>query len=124
MPEQTAPMGDNPAAAVLEEEPPTGSVVAIGWGEPHQEVWVSNQANVGNWYSPDIPMRGNQHPTWSDVRYRARGRTLTLLAPGDRDAYAAGFAAGVTRVGDAVAQVIDDARIWAVPRNPEGVAHG
>lgn len=32
----------------LPEEPPDGSVVAIGWDCPHQEVRVSNQAKVGN----------------------------------------------------------------------------
>ena len=73
------------ATAALEQEPPTGSVVAIDWGESRQEVWVSNKANIGNWYTPDIPLRGDVHPTWYDVLARAKGRTLTLLVPADRD---------------------------------------
>ena len=102
---------DDPLSAALDQEPPTGSVVAIDWGGPHQEVWVSNQSNVGNWYCPDIPMRGDEHPHWEDVKRRAQGRTLTLLTPADRDTYAAGFDAGVTHVGEKVAAVIEWARL-------------
>jgi hypothetical protein len=105
--------------AALEEEPPTGSVVAIGWGESRQEVWVSNKSNVGNWYCPDIPMRGDWHPNWHDVKHRAEGRTMTLLTPASRDAYAAGFDAGVARVGEAVTQAIDEARLYANGNYPD-----
>lgn len=105
----------------LEQEPPTGSVVAIDWGGHRQEVWVSNRANVGNWYCPDIPMRGDRPPTWWDVRRRAEGRTLTLLTPAPEDAYAAGFDAGVAAFGDAVAQVADEMRLNTnANRPPEG----
>lgn len=104
----------------LEQEPPTGSVVAIDWGEPHQEVWVSNKSNIGNWYTPDIPMRGHVHPTWYDVLDRAQGRTLTLLTPAPRDAYAAGFDAGVSKVSEAVTRVIDEMRLYANGNYPPG----
>jgi hypothetical protein len=104
----------------LEEEPPTGSVVAIDWGEPRQEVWVSNRANVGNWYCPDIPMRGTDHPAWRDVKHRAQGRTLTLLVPADRDAFAAGFDAGISRVGNAVTQAVEEMRLNVNGNYPDG----
>lgn len=113
-------MTDDTTSAHITEEPPTGSVVAIDWGGHRQEVWVSNRANVGNWYCPDIPMRGDAHPTWWDVWRRADGRTLTLLVPGDRDAYAAGFDAGVQQVGIAVEQIIGDARMHVNGAYPDG----
>jgi hypothetical protein len=103
----------------LEQEPPTGSVVAIDWGEPRQEVWVSNKSNIGNWYCPDIPMRGDDHPTWYDVQRRAEGRTLTLLVPADRDTYAAGYDAGVSAVGEAVTQAVDETRLYANGNYPD-----
>ena len=109
--------GGKPGAAI-EEEPPTGSVVAIDWGEAHQEVWVSNKSNIGNWYCPDIRTI-KDHPTWGDVLRRAKGRTLTLLVPADRDAYAAGFDAGVRRVGDAVTQAVDEMRLYANGSYPD-----
>lgn len=101
------------ATAALEQEPPTGSVVAIDWGESRQEVWVSNKANIGNWYTPDIPLRGDVHPTWYDVLARAKGRTLTLLVPADRDTYATGYDAGVSKVSEAISEVIDNVRLYA-----------
>lgn len=103
----------------IEEEPPTGSVVAIDWGGPHQEVWVSNGSNVGNWYCPDIPMRGDDHPHWEDVKRRAQGRTLTLLTPADRDTYAAGFDAGVGRALREVTEVIEGVRTGANGSYPD-----
>jgi len=112
-------MADDALLSAIEEEPPTGSVVAIDWGQPHQEVWVSNRANVGNWYTTDILMRGGQHPTWHDVKHRAEGCTLTLLTPASRDTYAAGFDAGVSRVSEAVAQVIDEMRLYANGNYPD-----
>jgi hypothetical protein len=94
----------------LPEEPPTGSVVAIDWGGSHQEVWVSNQANIGNWYTPDLPLPGDAHPTWEDVKRRAQGRTMTLLVAGSRDTYAIGHDAGVTATAAAVERAIEAAR--------------
>jgi hypothetical protein len=103
-------------------EPPTGSVVAINWGGPRQEVWVSNGSNIGNWYTPDVPMSGDWHPHWEDVRKRAAllGTTLTLLVPASVDAYAAGFDAGVTRVGEAIGEAVDNMRLYTVGQQPEG----
>jgi hypothetical protein len=95
----------------IEQEPPTGSVVAIDWGESHQEVWVSNRANVGNWYTPDIPLRGDAHPMWDDVQRRAAGRTMTLLVAADPDTYATGYDAGVSATAYAVEQAIKEARM-------------
>lgn len=114
-------MADNDRlSAALEEEPPTGSVVAIDWGEPRQEVWVSNKTNVGNWYCPDIRMRGDEHPGWYEVKQRAQGRTLTLLTPASRDAYAAGFDAGVSRTIDAVSRATEEMRLFVNGRYPDG----
>lgn len=104
----------------MEQEPPTGSVVAIDWGEPRQEIWVSNRANVGSWYCPDIPMRGTDHPGWYDVRHRAEGRTLTLLTPGDRDTYAAGYDAGVATVQAAIDQIAGEYRLYVTGNYPAG----
>ena len=94
-------------------EPPIGSVVAIDWGQHRQEVWVSNQANVGNWYTADIPWDGRWHPQWSDVVERARGRTLTMLAAGDADSWRAGWHAGASAVEQAVLNADDEAKYRA-----------
>lgn len=102
----------------ITEEPPTGSVVAIDWGGYRQEVWVANRSNVGNWYTPDIPLRGDVHPTWYDVLRRAEGRTLTLLVAGDIDTYRAGYRAGVDAVGQVVEAAIEDTR-YDTPDMPE-----
>jgi len=107
----------------LKPEPPTGSVVAIDWGEPRQEVWVSNKANIGNWYTTDTPW-DSQHPDWYDVLRRAEGRTMTLLVPGDRDAYAAGFDAGVASVGEAVGNAVEEMRLYVNGRHPEVAGDG
>ena len=104
----------------LREEPPTGSAVAIDWGggvTGHQEVWVSSPSNIGNWYSPDIPMRGDEHPRWEDVLRRAQGRTLTLLGATPEDAYRTGYDAGVSATADALEQAILGARDPEVTRD-------
>jgi hypothetical protein len=106
------------ARGAIEEEPPTGSVVAIDWGQPYQEVWVSNRSNIGNWYCPDIRTI-KDHPVWGDVLRRAKGRALVLLAPGDRDVYAAGFDAGVRKVGDAVTRAVGETRLYANGSYPD-----
>lgn len=113
-------MSDIELPGVMDQQPPTGSVVAIDWGEPRQEVWVSNKANVGNWYTPDIPFPDGWHPTWYDVRKRAEGRTLTLLVPASRDTYAAGYDAGVAKVSEAVSEVVDNMRLYANGSYPDG----
>jgi hypothetical protein len=97
----------------IQQEPPTGSVVAIDWGggkTGHQEVWVANSSNIGNWYTPDIPLRGDARPHWEDVLRRAKGRTLTLLVAGEKDTYAAGYDAGVSATAEAVEAAIEQAR--------------
>lgn len=93
----------------LTEEPPTGSVVAINWRSPHQEIWVSNQSNIGNWYTTDAPFLP-QHPTWGDVLRRAEGCTLTLLVAADEDTYRVGYCAGVDATAEAVTDAIEEAR--------------
>lgn len=98
------------AMGYLVEAPPTGSVVAINWGGPYQEVWVANSANIGNWYTPDIPLRGDAHPHWGDVLLRADGRTLTLLVAGDPGTYATGYDAGVTATAAAMEDAAEQAR--------------
>jgi hypothetical protein len=100
-------------AAFLREEPPARSVVAIDWGGPYQEVWVSNRSNIGAWYTPDIPLRGDVHPHWEDVVARAEGRALTLLVAGDKNTYAAGYDAGVDATAAAVEDVIENVRLTA-----------
>lgn len=96
---------DANADPYLSEEPPTGSVVVIGWGDAHQEVWVSNQSNLGNWYCLEVPFDGSHHPTWYDVSRRAEGRTLTLLEPAAEDAYKAGYAAGISAAAAAIEEL-------------------
>lgn len=103
-----------------ELEPPYGSVVAIDWGERTQEVWVADRVNVGNWYSLEVPFDGSHHPTWYDVKHRAEGRTLTLLAPAPEDAYAAGFDAGVFKVSLAVEELTSELRLYKNGTYPEG----
>lgn len=90
----------------LDHEPPTGSVVALDWGGPHQEVWVSNRSNIGNWYTSDAVIIG--HPHWGVVVDRARLRraTLTLLVAADDGAYRSGFQAGL----DAAVQAVEELR--------------
>lgn len=95
------------------QEPPTGSVVAIDWGQHRQEVWVANKANVGNWYTTDIPMDGRTHPTWDDVRVRAEGRTIALLTAGCADDWQAGWYAGASAVAQAVEAAADDVKYSA-----------
>lgn len=92
----------------ITEEPPPGSVVAIDWGGPRQQVWVANRSNLGNWYTTDRPLTG--HPTWVDVLRHAEGRTITLLVATDADTYRLGYRAGVDDAGHAVAEVLDELR--------------
>lgn len=115
---------NDPLPTGLDEEPPTGSVVAIDWGESHQEVWVSNKSNIGNWYTTDARIDERWHPTWYDVKRRAEGRTLTLLVPGDPDTYAAGFDAGVARVSTAIVNTTDEMRLYANGNYPDAEAPG
>ncbi|WP_431881719.1 hypothetical protein [Micromonospora chalcea] len=97
-----------------------GAVVAVHYGDyRYQEIWVASGANIGNWYClgnefyrPKVwidertPMekmlhRGPEprpgpgeiplHPHWEDVI--ARG-PVTLLVPGDRQAYLDGWRNG------------------------------
>lgn len=96
------------AGSYLTEEPPSGSVVAIDWGGPHPEVWVASKSNIGNWYTTDVRLRDDAHPTWEDVLRRSEGRTLTLLVAADPDTYTAGYHAGVDAATAAVRNAIDD----------------
>lgn len=89
------------------QEPPMGSVVAIDWGKHRQEVWVSNSANVGNWYTTDVPLKAGWHPNWYDVLERATGHTLTLLVVADADTYETGRRAGIAEVKETVMEVIE-----------------
>ncbi|MFG6197744.1 hypothetical protein [Nonomuraea sp. JJY05] len=100
----------------ITEEPPPGSVVAIDWGGPRQEVWVANRSNLGNWYTTDATFVG--HPTWWDVRHRAEGRTLTLLVAANEDTYRTGYRAGVDAAGQAVAEVLDNLRYSNPQKGP------
>jgi hypothetical protein len=107
-----------------EDEPQdSGAVVVVHYGDyRRQEVWVSSGANVGNWYClggefgrPKVwidqrtPMEKMMrtgydgpepgpgpgeiplHPDWSDVL--ARG-PVTMLVPGDDEAYRQGWRNG------------------------------
>jgi hypothetical protein len=93
---------------VIDDEPRTGSVVALNWGRPRQEVWVSNSSNIGNWYTADIPLSG--HPHWEDVQDRARrmGATMTLLVAADPDTYRAGYQAGISATKAKIEEAIDE----------------
>ncbi len=100
----------------FQQEPPAGYVVAIDWGGHYQEVWVSNRANIGNWYTTDVPLRAGWHPSWYDVLARAEGRTLTLLVAGEEDTFRAGFDAGVSATAETVEAAVDEARSALPPR--------
>jgi hypothetical protein len=101
----------------FQQEPPSGSVVAIDWGGHYQEVWVSSQANIGNWYTTDVRLRGDWHPTWYDILTRANGRTLTLLVAGDEDTFRSGFEAGLDAAAMTVEAAVDEARSALPPRS-------
>lgn len=90
------------------EEPPSGSVVAIGWGDSHQEVWVHNQSNIGNWYTTDARLQAGWHPLWQDVLDRAEGRSLVLLAAGDSESYALGYQAAKGAAVEAATGAIEE----------------
>jgi hypothetical protein len=96
----------------ITEEPDTGSVVAINWGRPRQEVWVSNSANVGNWYCIDVPFPSYEHPTWPYVvrRAEAAGSEITLLVAADGETYQAGYRAGVDAAAHKVEAALEEAR--------------
>jgi hypothetical protein len=95
----------------ITEEPDTGSVVALDWRGPYQEVWVSNSSNIGKWYTPDA-LIGPAHPHWEDVvqRAKAMGTAITLLVAADTDTYRAGYRAGVDAVKAVVENAMGDAR--------------
>lgn len=100
-----------PKAPSVDAEPPVGSVVAIDWGQGRQEIWVSNRANVGNWYTTDVPLDlRDGHPQWHDVCRRAEGRALTLLVAGADDVYRAGFRSGVDAVSTRIESAVDEIR--------------
>lgn len=96
----------------------SGAVVAVHYGNyRRQEVWVSSGANIGNWY----PLGGEfwavwdrqrmpagvtkQHPTWEDVL--ARG-PVTLLVPGDAEAYRQGWRNGRRDLWQAMEGIAED----------------
>lgn len=89
-----------------DEPQESGAVVAVHLGDyRRQEIWVRSGANIGNWYClggefggpkpHDVPPRPAGtvpvHPDWYDVC--ARG-PVTLLVPGDSEAYRSGWRAG------------------------------
>jgi hypothetical protein len=102
----TTDTGD-PRQMHVTDEPPPGSVVAIDWNGAHPEVWVANSSNIGCWYSPDIPMRGDWHPHWEDVVSRARDRRfpLVLLVAADSDTYKVGYATGIRAAAAAIEEL-------------------
>lgn len=88
----------------------SGAVVAVHWGDyRRQEIWVASGANIGNWYCLGsefgIPRGLPTHPRWEDVL--ARG-PVTLLVPGEKHAYADGWANGRRRLLEQIATLSDD----------------
>lgn len=115
----------------------SGAIVAVHYGDYRcVEYWVRSGSNIGNWYclggefgrpkpwtdprgplelmidrdreelqfapGPDeVPL----HPHWEDVL--ARG-PVTLLVPGDRDAYRGGWRNGRRRMVEQMETVADD----------------
>jgi hypothetical protein len=110
-----------------------GTVAAVRYADyRRQEIWVSSGANIGNWYplggefgipkvaeDPRTPMeklisrdRWRQppgtvplHPHWEDIV--ARG-PVTLLVPGQADAYATGWADGRARLFQQMDELRDE----------------
>lgn len=106
----------------ITQEPGSGSVVAINWRRPRQEIWVSNSANGGNWYTSDIPLDGSWHPRWEDVieRSKVMRSELTLLVAADSGAYEAGYRAGVDATATMIGEAIDAIR-YSPPEGPSTI---
>lgn len=90
----------------------SGAIVAVNYDDyRYVECWIRSGANIGNWYylgneygrpyRDEIPV----HPHWEDVL--ARG-PVTLLVPGDQDAYQAGWRNGRRRLVEQMETVADD----------------
>jgi hypothetical protein len=124
-----------PATLGPHDEPQhSGAIVAVNYGDyRYQECWTRSGASIGNWYclggefgqpkpwddsrsyAERIGHRGadpqpppghvRRHPTWEDVL--ARG-PVTLLVPGDQDAYRAGWRNGRRRMVEQMETVADD----------------
>lgn len=101
-----------PATLGRHDEPQhSGAVVAVNYGDYRTiECWIRSGANIGNWYplggefgcpTGEVPL----HPHWEDVL--ARG-PVTLLVPGDQDAYSAGWRNGRRRMVEQMETVADD----------------
>jgi hypothetical protein len=101
-----------------DEPQESGAVVAVHWGNYRRvELWISSGANVGSryplgnefwvvWDRQRMPAGvTKQHPSWTDVL--ARG-PVTLLVPGDRDAYLRGWRAGRRDLWRAMESVAED----------------
>lgn len=82
------------------QEPPAGSVVAIDWQRPAQEIWVSG--GVGRWANADGIVDGRA--PWSYLRDRAYNEqaSLTLLVAADSDTFTAGWRMGARSTADLV----------------------
>ncbi len=109
-----------------------GAIVAVHFGDyRRQECWIASGSNIGNWYplggesgrpkvatdprteleklcgkqwrvpTGEIPL----HPHWEDVL--ARG-PVTLLVPGDRDAYLRGWRAGRHDLWQAMEEIAEE----------------
>lgn len=95
-----------------EDEPQdSGAVVAVNWGDYRRvELWIRSGISIGNWYylgnETGRPMRGEipMHPMWTDVLKRG---PVTLLVPGDWEAYAAGWANGRRHLAGQVEALAD-----------------
>lgn len=92
------------------DEPQTsGAVVAVNWDGYHvAELWQRSSINFANWYCLGnefgIPRGLPLHPRWEDVL--ARG-PVTLLVPGERQAYADGWVNGRRRLVEQITELSD-----------------
>lgn len=117
-----------------EDEPQEcGAVVAVHYGDyRRQEIWVNSGSNIGNWFClggeygrprawddprseleklgwrGPVPRPGPneipRYPHWEDVL--ARG-PVTLLVPGEQQAYAAGWVNGRRRLVEQITELGD-----------------
>jgi len=88
----------------------SGAVVAVNYGDYRSlELWQRSGANIGNWYCLGsefgVPRGLPLHPHWEDVL--ARG-PVTLLAPGEKQAYASGWVNGRRRLLQQIETLSDE----------------
>jgi hypothetical protein len=100
-------MGDNVNEI---SEPKSGSVVRVDTPRAkYPEIWVSSYINGGRWYPDTDSWLGgsarHDHPEGCDWYTLRRRGAITLLTDVDREAYRAGWDAGVAAAAQAAEEM-------------------